>query len=202
MKTLVLASTLLAASVMVAPAMAATVQTNAAGSMVGITGVSVTGFGSFDVAFDASPTSIATYEQSFALAASNGLLSLFTTGDLQGTVFDVNANDPFGLAIYNVFDIPQLNFQNPFSFETHQNVHQVFNDLGFDDDFSFTEISTLGAAGWASDIANSPFQYSTVWTPSLAVGGPSAVPIPAAAFLFAPAMLGFMGLRRKAKQAA
>ncbi|HDY84904.1 MAG TPA: hypothetical protein ENH74_04375, partial [Methylophaga sp.] len=29
----------------------------------------------------------------------------------------------------------------------------------------------------------------------------SAVPIPAAAFLFAPALLGFMGLRRKSKQA-
>lgn len=29
----------------------------------------------------------------------------------------------------------------------------------------------------------------------------SAVPIPAAAFLFAPALLGFLGLRRKAKQA-
>lgn len=30
---------------------------------------------------------------------------------------------------------------------------------------------------------------------------PSAVPIPAAAFLFAPALLGFMGLRRRAKLA-
>jgi hypothetical protein len=30
----------------------------------------------------------------------------------------------------------------------------------------------------------------------------SAVPIPAAAFLFAPALLGFMGLRRKAKSSA
>lgn len=30
----------------------------------------------------------------------------------------------------------------------------------------------------------------------------SAVPVPAAAFLFAPALLGFMGLRRKAKNAA
>jgi hypothetical protein len=28
---------------------------------------------------------------------------------------------------------------------------------------------------------------------------PSPVPLPAAAFLFAPALLGFMGLRRKAK---
>ncbi|PHS31373.1 MAG: hypothetical protein COA95_06120 [Methylophaga sp.] len=30
---------------------------------------------------------------------------------------------------------------------------------------------------------------------------PSAVPVPAAAFLFAPALIGFMGLRRKAKSA-
>jgi len=33
-------------------------------------------------------------------------------------------------------------------------------------------------------------------------GTVNAVPVPAAAFLFAPALLGFMGLRRKAKQAA
>ena len=32
--------------------------------------------------------------------------------------------------------------------------------------------------------------------------GVSAVPVPAAAFLFAPALLGFMGLRRKAKKSA
>jgi hypothetical protein len=31
---------------------------------------------------------------------------------------------------------------------------------------------------------------------------PSAVPIPAAAFMFAPALLGFMGLRRRAKNSA
>lgn len=31
--------------------------------------------------------------------------------------------------------------------------------------------------------------------------GPSAVPVPAAAFLFAPALLGFLGLRRKTKSA-
>lgn len=31
---------------------------------------------------------------------------------------------------------------------------------------------------------------------------PNAVPVPAAALLFAPALLGFMGMRRKAKNAA
>jgi len=34
------------------------------------------------------------------------------------------------------------------------------------------------------------------------LNSPTAVPIPAAAFLFAPALLGFMGLRRKAKTAS
>jgi hypothetical protein len=33
------------------------------------------------------------------------------------------------------------------------------------------------------------------------VEGVSAVPVPAAAFLFAPALIGFMGLRRKATKA-
>jgi len=34
------------------------------------------------------------------------------------------------------------------------------------------------------------------------VANPSAVPIPAAAFMFAPALLGFLGLRRRAKSTA
>jgi hypothetical protein len=37
---------------------------------------------------------------------------------------------------------------------------------------------------------------------TLTVPNPSAVPIPAAAFMFAPALLGFMGLRRRAKNLA
>ncbi len=37
---------------------------------------------------------------------------------------------------------------------------------------------------------------------SIGFGAVSAVPLPAAAFMFAPALLGFFGLRRKAKQAA
>jgi hypothetical protein len=38
-------------------------------------------------------------------------------------------------------------------------------------------------------------------TNDFALAGISAVPVPAAAFLFAPALIGFMGLRRKAKKA-
>lgn len=62
--------------------------------------------------------------------------------------------------------------------------HGVIRLLGSFDSFSFTHTSenwhgfTVGVEGLAPP--------------------PNAVPIPAAAFLFAPALLGFMGLRRKA----
>ena len=36
----------------------------------------------------------------------------------------------------------------------------------------------------------------------IAVTGVSAVPVPAALFMFAPALLGFMGFRRRAKNLA
>lgn len=62
--------------------------------------------------------------------------------------------------------------------------HGIIRLIGNFDSFSFTHTSenwhgfTVGVEGLAR---------------------PNAVPIPAAAFMFAPALLGFMGLRRKAK---
>lgn len=53
----------------------------------------------------------------------------------------------------------------------------------------FFRIEVFGSIGDAVSLGEVAFSTSTV----------SAVPIPAAAFLFAPALLGFMGLRRKAK---
>lgn len=52
-----------------------------------------------------------------------------------------------------------------------------------------------------SNQSNSPFGEADIdAVGAISSGVPvSAVPIPAAAFLFAPALLGFMGLRRKAK---
>jgi len=63
--------------------------------------------------------------------------------------------------------------------------HGIIRLLGNFDSFSFTHTSenwhgfTVGVEGLAT---------------------PNAVPLPAAAFMFAPALLGFMGLRRKAKK--
>jgi len=48
-----------------------------------------------------------------------------------------------------------------------------------------------------SDVLSTGFSDTTFleWTPS----NVSAVPVPAAVFLFAPALLGFLGFRRRAK---
>lgn len=89
--------------------------------------------------------------------------------------------------------------------------------------FDFTEISTWTIDGlelsdfsfWFAEtnsnkpnpingiISTSSYQLPNNYqsTTSNWVDGPSAVPIPAAAFLFAPALLGFFGLRRKLSQA-
>ncbi len=69
------------------------------------------------------------------------------------------------------------------------NLSSILHLLNGSETLSFTTASRLDA--WALDYAE-----LTVTTEEL-----SQVPVPAAAFLFAPALLGFMGLRRKAKQA-
>ena len=59
----------------------------------------------------------------------------------------------------------------------------------------------LGATTSGSNILNT--QLLTHWTQGVTyTSGVSAVPIPAALFMFAPALLGFMGFRRKAKNVA
>lgn len=96
--------------------------------------------------------------------------------------------------------------------------------IGYNDEFSFSffDGTSTTPTNFFSSL-NTPgtglstYIFSQVWTGSLfgigavdsndefkisgiSVSYDAAVPIPAAAFLFAPALLGFMGLRRKAKQ--
>jgi hypothetical protein len=74
----------------------------------------------------------------------------------------------------------------PTGFTGSGEFHGIISLLGAFDSISFTHIGenwhgfTIGAEGLAP---------------------PSEVPVPAAVFLFAPALLGFLGLRRKAKLA-
>jgi hypothetical protein len=71
----------------------------------------------------------------------------------------------------------------------------------------FTD-STLGAIINVSSVGSyegsydgAPIEWIGTGTFTFLKGALFAVPIPAAAFLFAPALLGFMGLHRKAKNA-
>jgi len=66
-----------------------------------------------------------------------------------------------------------------------------------DDTSTFTQVLFYGTGFGEFLTAGGTIHYSTVDLNS--VPDPSVVPIPAAALLFGPALLGFMGLRRKAK---
>lgn len=82
---------------------------------------------------------------------------------------------------------------------------------GTEDDWFFTEALVIGNGTWdfftgtncCIDTMQNPVQITLTGIISVpdgqGPGGVGAVPIPAAAFLFAPALLGFLGLRRKAK---
>lgn len=72
----------------------------------------------------------------------------------------------------------------------------------------FDEIAAGLQVRMLIDVATQGDWLVTLAKSSLSVNGgvipdptPNAVPLPAAAFMFAPALLGFMGLRRKAKKA-
>ncbi|GLP99629.1 MAG TPA: hypothetical protein EYM37_08870 [Methylophaga aminisulfidivorans] len=69
---------------------------------------------------------------------------------------------------------------------------KLFNITG---DFSFTAMIYQGYTAWVDikDATRNVFKYDV---------SVSAVPVPAALFLFAPALLGFLGLRRKTAVAA
>ena len=85
---------------------------------------------------------------------------------------------------------------------------------GANDDWFFTDPLVIGNGTWdfftgtncCIDTMLTPVQITltgiTSVPPGTGPGAPGAVPIPAAALLFAPALLGFFGLRRKANKVA
>lgn len=92
------------------------------------------------------------------------------------------------------------------------NLLHVFDteDLVFSDTWGLANIDITGAAAttntlfqWIQSSHNdSRFDHWAIDNVTISNDSVSAVPLPAAAFLFGPALLGFMGFRRKAKVAA
>lgn len=95
-------------------------------------------------------------------------------------------------ATFNGFKITDV-FSDIADF-TSVSINSATNMVGFD----LSRITVLADSIWVNWQGLS-FTSETIVSLDI---NQSAVPIPAAAFLFAPALLGFMGLRRKAKNLA
>ncbi len=177
-------------------AWSAPVLVTSGGSLIGINGVEVDGYGKWDLTLHQDFTGVL-YSEEFSKEASLALLGMFTLdGVFSGTIYDNEAssslwgpgcstsiigcsvltahtyapgwgpNTYVGWAFVNLWDIDQPAYEDG-----------LLEDLGFY--YTAESGSVIFTDAMHAD-----------WTPS-------AVPIPAALFMFAPALLGFLGFRRK-----
>lgn len=168
---------------------AATTQVfDGSGQMVGITGIEVSGYGTWDVSLNNFfGGTVPIYDKAFAQLASDALLVLYTGGGLfQGTESDFKSEKNKGcefaggcLFVTLYEKIIGSDFYRQAFFNNHREIYDSGDLIGL------------------SHIRNRNYANVTFldWTQSSV----SAVPIPAALFMFAPALLGFFGLRRKAQ---
>ena len=105
-----------------------------------------------------------------------------------------------GVFTLNSIDLADLNGQSPFDvFCTGTKsdasiVNQMFTGTGSLLTYAFTGFTDLVSVEWSQ---NSPFHQFDNINLTSGANGPSAVPVPAAIWLFGSAALGFFGLRRK-----
>jgi hypothetical protein len=157
------------------------------GQMVGITGIEVSGYGTWDVSLNNFFVgTVPIYDKAFAQLASDALLVLYTGGGLfQGTESDFksekNKGCEFAGGCLFVTLYEKLNF-DWYRMAFFQNKHEVYDSI---DLIGLNHIQNR-------DFANVTFLD---WTQSSV----STVPVPAALFMFAPALLGFLGFRRKVR---
>ena len=160
--------------------------------LIGISGIDLGGsWGKYDVSFDFYSSDTQLYAEDFALQANIALLEMFTLDQyFQGHDFDL-----FGPTSTRGCNDPRLCAMVSATYKVGNTIYYdgVYNRYDVHAD---SDSRTQGSSLW---LPTKP-DYITfaTWSPSL----PSEVPIPAAAFMFAPALLGFMGLRRKAKKTA
>lgn len=171
---------------------AAPVAVTSGSILLGINNVKVETLGTFDLRF--SPTFNYKYETNeFSKAASDVLGSFFMSGGfLQGTDVDYTPGNTFGCTGF----ICSMNTPTSFWWHEGRKVVQGFAAHNYFEARDGDDRAGSGGAKINSD-GSTPFSVTNTfvqWSHSVA---PSAVPIPAAAFLFAPALLGFIGLRRK-----
>jgi hypothetical protein len=180
-----------------------------AGQLVGITNIDVAGYGLYDVTFNGQYQGNV-YSQAFVQASGIAGFNLITgNGMFQGSVFDLmpQLTRGCGATATVLCDWVIVFDEQPNPFSGLANVCAglptsctasspltpflsvgVFNNFGGSDD-SLDALSFL----FGLPALDLPGLTYLDWTPSKV----SEVPVPAALFMFAPALLGFLGLRRK-----
>lgn len=156
------------------------------GELVGLTNINVVGYGLYDVTFSSQFQNIY-YEQNFVFSAgAAGMALIGENGPWDDTFFDLNPEKTRGCSgAISVCD--WVVAVGPFS--QGLIMAGVLKNYGGNDDAQDTAFPTIASS------LGSPSTTYLDWTRSQ-VG---QVPVPAAAFMFAPALLGLLGLRRKAK---
>lgn len=182
----------------------------------GINDIEIAGFGTYDVTFsgywieyfsDNTTGKGALYTYDFALAASSSLFDLLDGGSLDGSSLDLAPLGAVGCVsggsctMHTPWDYEQL--ASPYSALLHSQFVTNSYQAGGDSDswtngFDYSAVGSAGPAYAGNNYIpvtwNLDSSLYLTWTEASA---PSAVPIPAAAFMFAPALLGFLGFRRK-----
>ncbi len=161
------------------------------GEITGINNVNVTGYGLFDMTFN-SLYQNTLYDQNFANNANRAAFDVIHTGALANTLIDFQAEPVTGCGIgasatgqYGRCDwFTAVTELAPGILYQGNTVRNYSQPRGND------EIIEYYVA------LNQPVDGLTFvdWTPSQHI---SEVPVPAAAILFAPALFGFLGFRRK-----
>lgn len=200
MKKILLASTLLAASFSVSAATISSLNDNFDSITSSVLNIPSSGLANWDV-LNGTVDAVAT-PNSWGITCNTG-----TCIDLDGS-----SNDAGDLVSASGFSAGQYSL----SFDLSGNQRGGVNDdliVSFGD---YSQAFNLASnAAWANifislvnvnDGDKLSFSHAGgdnvgIMLDNVSVAAVSAVPIPAAAFLFAPALLGFMGLRRKAKAA-
>lgn len=167
---------------------AASIMVNANGKLTGINGVIVEGFGLYDVTFhDTFDYSLGGNSQSFATAAANALFSAFSNdGVVADSTFDKNPALVEGCEFSVFCELATIMVHSP-GFDTGS--YMFFRNT---ERFEAEQEGVGYAQGNLYATASRTF---AIWSESSLV----ATPLPSAALLFAPALLGAIGLRRKAK---
>ncbi|OUR73176.1 hypothetical protein A9Q78_04335 [Methylophaga sp. 41_12_T18] len=170
------------ASVMMLPASAATLNT-VAGEVVGIDNVEIDG-SFWNASFDGGSwlaNSLSLYDIAFAESASEALKALILSTDAEFVVWDANAQLTRGCS-----------YDNACTLATPYEISLISNRV----EFYSVELGTpypSVLAGYVTQTTSYIHDTYVQWSQV------SAVPIPAAVWLFTPALVGLLGIRRKVR---